>query len=89
METPIQKAKELKAQFGDNAKYVVLEILDELKHIWSDFDSREMFGSSNLILGRINYFKEVKEQLEPKIQPEKPQQRPSQLNYDPFNHWAL
>ena len=28
-----EKAKELRAQFGDNAKYVVLEVMDELKLI--------------------------------------------------------
>jgi len=63
MQTPKEKAKELKAQFGGNSKYVVLEILDELKHLWKDFDSKEMFGSSNPVLGRINYYKSVKSEL--------------------------
>lgn len=29
--TPKEKAKELRSQFGDNAKYVCLEIIEELK----------------------------------------------------------
>lgn len=63
MQTPNQKANELKSQFGNNAKYVVLEILDELKHLWNDFDSKKMYGSSNPVLGRINYYKSVKSEI--------------------------
>ena len=50
--TPKEKAKELRSQFGDNAKYVCLEIIDELK--------REYYTNYE----RIVYWQGVKTELE-------------------------
>jgi len=55
MERINQKVKELKAQFGDNAKYVVLEIMDEIKK----FD----YGHPILLSTRLDFWKIVKEKL--------------------------
>ena len=50
--TTKEKAKELRSQFGDNAKYVCHEIIDELK--------REYYTNYE----RIVYWKAVKSELE-------------------------
>lgn len=50
--TPKEKAKELRSQFGDNAKYVCHEIIDELK--------RDPYINYE----RIIYWKAVKNELE-------------------------
>ena len=50
--TPKEKAKELRSQFGDNAKYVCLEILDELKR------------NPHYIYKRIEFWQSVKIELE-------------------------
>lgn len=53
---PKHKAVELKMQFGDNAKYVALEIMDVIKHISLRGDAT--YGSM------LCYFEQVKSELE-------------------------
>jgi len=50
-----QKAKELRSQFGDNAKYVVLEIMDEIKKF--------EYGHPILLQERLSFWRLVKEKL--------------------------
>jgi len=64
MTPEIIKAKELKTQFGDNAKYVVYEIVDELKQI-----STTDHITFNLLCSRYIFWKCIKEIIEnPKLQ---------------------
>lgn len=49
------KAIELKSQFGDNAKYVVLEIMDEIKKF--------EYAHPILLSNRLDFWKQVKEKL--------------------------
>lgn len=53
---PKQKAIELRSQPGDNAKYVVLEIMDEIKV----FD----YGHPILLSVRLEFWSKVKLELE-------------------------
>lgn len=55
---PKRKAIELRSQFGDNAKYVVLEIMDEIK--------RCDFKDSVSYLNRLELWSKVKQELESK-----------------------
>ena len=57
MEDVKTKSLELKAQFGDNAKYVAIEVLDVLKGVY--------LRSTNItdeihILGKIDFWRQVK-----------------------------
>jgi len=51
---PKEKAIELRSQFGENARYVCLEIIDTLKQI----------PESLVIPRHIKYWQEVKQELE-------------------------
>jgi len=51
-----QKARELRSQFGDNAKYVVSEIMDEIKKF--------EYGHPILLGTRLDFWREVKSELE-------------------------
>lgn len=53
---PKQKAIELRSQFGDNAKYVVLEIVAEIKKF--------EYGHPILLSNRLEFWGEVKQELE-------------------------
>lgn len=55
--TPEEKARELKSQFGNNAKYVCLEIINEYKVYGSDAPEAEL---------RIIYYRKVKQIIETK-----------------------
>ncbi|MFA5301033.1 MAG: hypothetical protein WC389_22805 [Lutibacter sp.] len=52
---PKEKAKELKAQFGDNAKYVVSEIMDEIKKF--------EYGHPILLSNRLDFWMRVKNEI--------------------------
>ena len=52
--TSKEKAIELRSQFGENARYVCLEIIDTLKQI----------PESLVIPRHIKYWQEVKQELE-------------------------
>lgn len=54
MSVDSDKARELKKQFGVNAKYVVLEIMDELKK----------YGDKSSIIERLSFWKYVKEHID-------------------------
>jgi len=58
-----QKAKELKAQFGDNAKYVVCEIVDALKVTTGHLTIKRTLERQEL-QDDFNYWKDVKSELE-------------------------
>lgn len=51
---PKQKAIELRSQFGENAKYVTLEIMDEIKK----------FGGPSGLIIRLKFWSKVKQELE-------------------------
>jgi hypothetical protein len=50
-----QKARELRIQFGENAKYVISEIMDEIKKF--------EYGHPILMNNRLDFWKQVKENL--------------------------
>lgn len=51
----IKKAIELRTQFGNNAKYVVLEIMDEIKKF--------EYGHPVLLSNRLDFWNSVKNEL--------------------------
>lgn len=51
------KAKELKSQFGDNAKYVVLEIMDDIKQC--------RYIEHQSLLDRLEFWNEVRNGIDP------------------------
>lgn len=55
----IRRAIELKAQFGDNAKYVVSEIMDEIKQFENSSHS-----TAYITQKRLEYYMRVKSELE-------------------------
>lgn len=57
-----QKAKELRAQFGENAKYVVLEIIEALKITTGHCELRKLEWHE--VQQDFNYWKDVKNELE-------------------------
>ncbi len=50
-----EKAIELKSQFGANAKYVISEIIDEIKKF--------EYGNPILLMKRIEFWEKVKAEL--------------------------
>lgn len=58
-----EKAKELKAQFGDNAKYVVSEIVDALKITTGHLTINRTLERQEL-QDDFNYWRDVKTELE-------------------------
>lgn len=58
-----EKAKELKAQFGDNAKYVVCEIVDALKITTGHLTINRKLERQEL-QDDFNYWRDVKNELE-------------------------
>jgi hypothetical protein len=58
-----EKAKELKAQFGDNAKYVVCEIVDALKITTGHLTINRNLERQEL-QDDFNYWRDVKNELE-------------------------
>lgn len=58
-----QKAKELRAQFGDNAKYVVSEIVDALKITTGHLTINRLLERQEL-QDDFNYWRDVKNELE-------------------------
>lgn len=58
-----EKAKELKAQFGDNAKYVVCEIVDALKITTGHLTINRTLERQEL-QDDFNYWRDVKTELE-------------------------
>lgn len=58
-----QKAKELKTQFGDNAKYVVCEIVDALKITTGHLTINRKLERQEL-QDDFNYWKDVKSEIE-------------------------
>jgi len=63
--TPEEKTKELISQFGDNAKYVVLEVKEELKQLYKDL-GLEHEEQKNYMIRVLNYWSRVKEGIEKK-----------------------
>jgi len=61
--TAKQKARELQAQFGYNAKYVVCEITDALKITTGHFTIKNHLEASELN-DDFNFWKDVKSELE-------------------------
>jgi hypothetical protein len=59
----IQKAKELKAQFGSNAKYVVCEIVDALKITTGHLTIKNHLERTEL-QDDFNYWENVKQEIE-------------------------
>jgi hypothetical protein len=57
-----QKAKELKAQFGDNAKYVVSEIVDALKITTGHLTIKNHLERTEL-QDDFNYWNDVKQEI--------------------------
>lgn len=51
-----QKSNELKSQFGSNAKYVVSEIMDEIKKF--------EYGNPILLSNRLDFWQRVKAEIE-------------------------
>jgi len=60
-----QKAKELKAQFGENAKYVVCEIVDALKITTGHLTISRLLERQEL-QDDFNYWSDVKKEIEKK-----------------------
>lgn len=58
-----EKAKELRAQFGDNAKYVVSEIVDALKITTGHLTINRLLERQELQMD-FQYWKDVKSELE-------------------------
>lgn len=63
--TSEEKTKELISQFGDNAKYVVLEVKEELKQLYKDL-GLEHEEQKNYMIRVLNYWSRVKEAIEKK-----------------------
>lgn len=63
--TSEEKTKELISQFGDNAKYVVLEVKEELKQLYKDL-GLEYEEQKNYMIRVLNYWSRVKENIEKK-----------------------
>lgn len=57
------KAKQLMAQFGDNAKYVVSEVIDALKITTGHLTIRRELERQEL-MDDFNFWKDVKKELE-------------------------
>lgn len=57
-----QKARELKAQFGDNAKYVVSEIVDALKVTTGHLTIKPLLERQELQMD-FEYWADVKKEL--------------------------
>lgn len=59
------RALGMKQRYGIDAIKVCDEILDELNELFEGFDVNLIYGARNFTLGKINYWKEIRNYLKP------------------------